>query len=152
MRPLVGKNGKFDLLGWLNEYRGAVFVIISWMWTSRQWKTPFICHWMYFGKFFPLFSIVSHFVLKTEWFDVRDCATMTVVQWNNKIFLSPIQSWSANFERNWSPIQSWSDPVQSCSGKNWLQSSIQSDPVLTVFISGFEEHSKMKNGNPNCGE
>jgi len=29
--------------------------------------------------FFPLFSIMLHFVLKTEWFDVRDCATMTVV-------------------------------------------------------------------------
>jgi len=28
---------------------------------------------------FPLFSIVQHFVLKAEWFDVRDRATVTVV-------------------------------------------------------------------------
>jgi len=28
MRPLLGKNRKFDLLGWLNECRGAVFVIM----------------------------------------------------------------------------------------------------------------------------
>ena len=30
------KYSKFDLLGWLNECRGAVFVIILRMWTSRQ--------------------------------------------------------------------------------------------------------------------
>jgi len=35
--------------------------------------------------FFPLFSIVLHFVLKTEWFDVRDCATMTVVIKHNSL-------------------------------------------------------------------
>ena len=35
-RPLLGKNSKFDLLGWLNRCRGAVFVIILWMWTSKQ--------------------------------------------------------------------------------------------------------------------
>jgi len=34
---------------------------------------------------------------------------------NNKNFLSPIQSWSADFQKNCSPIQSWS-------GQNWLQS------------------------------
>jgi len=39
----------------------------------------------------------------------------------NKNFLSPIQSWSANFEKKCSPIQSWS-------GQNWLQS--WSSPVL----------------------
>jgi len=36
MRPSLGKNSKFELLGWLNECQGAVFVIIKWMWTSRQ--------------------------------------------------------------------------------------------------------------------
>jgi len=35
-RPSLGKNSKFELLGWLNEFRGAVFVIILWMWISRQ--------------------------------------------------------------------------------------------------------------------
>jgi len=30
------KNGKFDLLGWLNEGRGAGFIIRLWMWISRQ--------------------------------------------------------------------------------------------------------------------
>ena len=37
-RTLLGKNSKFDLLGWLNECRGAVFVIILWTWISRQSK------------------------------------------------------------------------------------------------------------------
>jgi len=36
VRPPFGKNSKFHLLCWLNECRGAVFVIILWMWTSRQ--------------------------------------------------------------------------------------------------------------------
>jgi len=50
----LGKNGKFDLLGWLNEYRGDVFVIILWMWTSRQSRltinffTPSVGKWFNF--------------------------------------------------------------------------------------------------------
>jgi len=47
MRPLLGKNGKFDLLGWLIQCRGAFLIVIILMWTSRQWKSPFICFWLF---------------------------------------------------------------------------------------------------------
>jgi len=56
MRPFLGKNSKFELLGWLNECRGVVFVIILWMWTSRQSKltinffAPSVGKWFNFEK------------------------------------------------------------------------------------------------------
>jgi len=49
-------------------------------------------------------------------------------------FLSPIQSWSANFQNNCSPIQSWSR-------QNWLQSCsspIQSCPCSSLPYSHFK--------------
>jgi len=50
----LGKNGRFDLLGWLNECRDPFLIVIILMWTSRQWKSSFICFWMFFGKIFPV--------------------------------------------------------------------------------------------------
>jgi len=48
---------------------------------------------------------------------------------NNNNFLSPIQSWSANFQKNCKPIQSWS-------GKNSLQSWSSPIQSWSVLISG----------------
>ena len=75
----VGKNDRFDLLGWLNECWDPFLIIIILMWTSRQWKVPIICSWLFSESVFPLVSMMKHLCLKTEWFDVCDCATMTVV-------------------------------------------------------------------------
>ena len=46
----------------------------------------------------------------------------------NKNFLSPIQSWSANFQTICSPIQSWS-------GQNWLQSWSRAIQSWSMLIS-----------------
>jgi len=46
----------------------------------KAMKIPlYLCLNVFRKVFFPLFSIVQHFVLKAEWFDVQDCATITVV-------------------------------------------------------------------------
>ena len=50
----LGKNGRFHLLGWVNECRDPFLIVIILMCTSRQWKSPFICFWMFFGKFLPV--------------------------------------------------------------------------------------------------
>ena len=54
MRPSLGKNSKFDLLGWLNECRDPFLIVIILMWTSRQWKPPFVCFWLFSESFFPV--------------------------------------------------------------------------------------------------
>jgi len=41
-------------------------------------------------------------------------------------FLSPIQSWCANFQKNCSPIQPWSE-------QNWLQSWASPDSCSTLL-------------------
>ena len=54
-RPLLGKNSKFESLGWLNECRGAVFVIILRMWTSRQSRLTINFIALSVGKWFNFF-------------------------------------------------------------------------------------------------
>jgi len=66
------KNGKFDLLGWLNECRGPFLIVLALMWTSKAMKIPYFLLFNIFVKVFPSVSLF----FKTELIEVRDCATM----------------------------------------------------------------------------
>jgi len=46
---------KFDMLGWLNENRGALFIIVLWMWTSRQSKLTINFFAASVGKWFNFY-------------------------------------------------------------------------------------------------
>ena len=82
----LGKNGRFDLLGWLNECWDPFLIVIILMWTStsRQWKSLFNCFWLFSEVFFPVVFNHETPFFKTEWFDVwcpRLCHNDSGVFW-----------------------------------------------------------------------
>ena len=68
MRPSLGKNSKFDLLGRLNECRDPFLIVMIFMWTSRQWKPPFVCFWLFLESFFSrCFQSRNTFLKRSGW-------------------------------------------------------------------------------------
>jgi len=90
----LGKNGSFDLLGWLNECRDPFLIVIILMWTSRQWKYPFVCFWLFSESVFPV--VFNHETLFFEngvvW--CCDCSTMKWSSLPRCLMLLP--SWRQN--------------------------------------------------------
>jgi len=144
----LGKNDRFDLLGWLNECWDPFLIVITLMWTSRQLKVPIICSWLFSEGVFPLFSMMKHFSLKTEWFDVGDCATMTVVavctvnpDWKMWQLSTRYLAWEGEFQA----CDMWKNFCARCScvtAFNWNHNGAwnlfsQNLLWLKTFIRGF---------------
>jgi len=111
---------------WIDTNTLTTFTLLLVIRTQRSWSSPELCsslndkvgciakssqqsffHWWQ-NIHYHLTNLQNH--ITSNIFDVVK---------NNHIkttnFLSPIQSWFANFQKNCTPIQSWS-------GQNWLQS------------------------------
>ena len=121
----LGKNGRFELLGWLNECRYPFLIVIILKWTSRQWKSPFICFWLFSESFFPFYF--NHETLCFENGVVwcrrlchNDSGIARLVLWGQiseiwsqitlsgpKIFVWPFGSFLALFQDRLAPCKNW---------------------------------------------
>ena len=93
------------MLGWLNECRGALFITILWMWTSRQskltvgfftpvWESGLIFRWKtaknYVFRIRPLFRKNSKFDLLGWLNECRDSFLIVIIlKWTSRQGKSP---------------------------------------------------------------